>query len=364
MIEYYAVFLIVLFSMFVMLVITYSDKMLPPRSRKGFMLLYCTLIILSSAEWLEFFLIQNHVEIRLVNILIIIVMFSIAPIAPMVVISSIGELRFDKIYKVLFVVNLFIQTLSAKFGFIYYIDEESVYHRGDYYFIYIISFTISLILLFISLFHLSRKYQHQSRYILFLIGVIMAIGITIQMIYPRIYTVWLSMAIGNILLYIYFYTLIAQNDSLTVLLNRRCYENQIKYLRKDAIIVFFDVNDFKGINDSLGHPYGDYCLQVVARRIRKVYSSYGTCYRIGGDEFCVILTRHLVDIDELNKNYSQKMLDKQKKEASIPSVSVGYGIYSHHDQDVSRAIDKADKMMYMNKEKNRENKNHALTFYI
>ena len=51
----------------------------------------------------------------------------------------------------------------------------------------------------------------------------------------------------------------------------------------------FDVDDFKQINDRYGHIQGDLCLAGIAECIKKSYANFGYCYRIGGDEFCVLL---------------------------------------------------------------------------
>ena len=54
-------------------------------------------------------------------------------------------------------------------------------------------------------------------------------------------------------------------------------------------MVVFDVDDFKQINDRYGHIQGDLCLAGIAECIKNSYANFGYCYRIGGDEFCVLL---------------------------------------------------------------------------
>ena len=55
------------------------------------------------------------------------------------------------------------------------------------------------------------------------------------------------------------------------------------------MLIVFDVDDFKHVNDVYGHVKGDLCLSVIANCIKGAYAQYGYCYRIGGDEFCVLL---------------------------------------------------------------------------
>lgn len=59
--------------------------------------------------------------------------------------------------------------------------------------------------------------------------------------------------------------------------------------RRGGVLVVFDVDDFKQINDRYGHLQGDLCLAEIGRCIKKAYARSGYCYRTGGDEFCVLM---------------------------------------------------------------------------
>ena len=81
-----------------------------------------------------------------------------------------------------------------------------------------------------------------------------------------------------------------QLDALTGLLNQSSYLHRTAEMtRRGGMLVVFDVDNFKYINDHYGHLQGDVCLAEIADCIKKAYASYGYCYRIGGDEFCVLL---------------------------------------------------------------------------
>ena len=81
-----------------------------------------------------------------------------------------------------------------------------------------------------------------------------------------------------------------QLDALTGLLNQNSYLNRTAEMRRSGgVLVVFDVDDFKQINDRYGHLQGDVCLAEIADCIKKAYARCGYCYRIGGDEFCVLL---------------------------------------------------------------------------
>lgn len=86
------------------------------------------------------------------------------------------------------------------------------------------------------------------------------------------------------------------NDPLTGIYNRhRCEKDLEKYIReseltgKEGAFLWIDLDDFKNINDGLGHQYGDVLLKAIAHNLSRVANVQEHCYRIGGDEFAVIV---------------------------------------------------------------------------
>ncbi len=84
-------------------------------------------------------------------------------------------------------------------------------------------------------------------------------------------------------------------DALTRLANRRRLEQDLAdavaraTLADPVTLVMFDLDGFKGYNDTFGHGGGDELLQRVSRRLQQTAEPHGTAYRLGGDEFCVLL---------------------------------------------------------------------------
>ena len=122
---------------------------------------------------------------------------------------------------------------------------------------------------------------------------------------------------------------------------------------KLILVSDFDINYLKRLNDIYGHVEGDNLLRTFGTLLILVFSEFGKCYRIGGDEF-VVLCNNLQDryehdlieklnleIDELNSNGSQKR-----------PISYAVGICStkETDGDFERASLLADKQMYENKQ--------------
>ncbi len=153
-------------------------------------------------------------------------------------------------------------------------------------------------------------------------------------------------------LYILYSSFVSQMDILTGLLNRRSYESQVHDIKSEAIILILDANKFKAINDNYGHAYGDFCLEEIGKCLREVFAEIGSCYRIGGDEFCVILTKKIEQVDELVENLN-KVLSECPSEHGLPTLSAGYSKYIPGISSVQKTIEDADEMMYLVKSKSR-----------
>ena len=146
------------------------------------------------------------------------------------------------------------------------------------------------------------------------------------------------------LYYIYCSEMWNQLDALTGLLNQNSYLNRtIEMRRSGGVLVVFDVDDFKQINDRYGHLQGDVCLAEIADCIKKAYARRGYCYRIGGDEFCVLLK------DEASEaccaaTLQTLLAERRKTLAILPTVSLGSAVFS--GEDVVAVKDRADRALY------------------
>ena len=108
----------------------------------------------------------------------------------------------------------------------------------------------------------------------------------------------------------------------------------------------FDVDNFKQINDCYGHVQGDVCLAEIAECIKKVYANYGYCYRVGGDEFCVLLKNSEKE-GICKQEFLWRMEEKRRKITFLPTVS--YGSASFSGEDIVEVKERADRDMYQYK---------------
>ena len=150
---------------------------------------------------------------------------------------------------------------------------------------------------------------------------------------------------------------LADLDALTGLHNRRYFHETLsrevarahRYDRKLALIVF-DLDDFKAVNDRIGHLPGDAVLAEAAERVRDVVRSADISCRVGGDEFAVILPEStLNDADQLYRRLQSAVSSRPLGEAGRLSLSAGIAELRPGD-DTTSFFERADEALYRAKE--------------
>ena len=151
----------------------------------------------------------------------------------------------------------------------------------------------------------------------------------------------------------------AYHDSLTGLANRLLLMKKIEETRQDDTIagialLFIDLDDFKTINDGLGHAVGDEVLNLVASRLRTVLRLRDTAARLGGDEFAVLLTECYSDDDVIALADRvlaaiSEPIDLAERELHI-SASVGISVAWGDRPSPTTMLRDADSAMYKAKQ--------------
>lgn len=235
---------------------------------------------------------------------------------------------------------------------VFSVDGQNVFHRELLYPVYVAAFVLSMAYCFLAILQSNRRYHSGNDSVLMLTLATMLVGIGIQTVFnDNIRVCYLAIAVSCQLLASRSYQLSMQMDGVTELLNRQCYKNCLSNLRSDCVIIFFDINKFKEVNDTYGHAVGDYCLKRVAEAIAEIYQLHGDCYRVGGDEFCVILRRRVELLDKLNDAFQALIEQKHQEDCRIPYVALGFAFYRSGHSNIQTVVDEADAMMYKNKKK-------------
>ncbi|MBW8305716.1 MAG: EAL domain-containing protein [Thiobacillus sp.] len=157
----------------------------------------------------------------------------------------------------------------------------------------------------------------------------------------------------------------ANFDPLTQLPNRRLFLDRLaqeiaksRRANLPLALLLIDLDEFKEVNDTLGHDVGDILLQEAGRRIRRCVRDADTVARLGGDEFTVLLTElpdHTMHVEDL----AQKIIDRLAEpfqlgdEVVYVSASLGITLYPADAADIDTLMKHADQAMYAAKKQGR-----------
>ena len=155
---------------------------------------------------------------------------------------------------------------------------------------------------------------------------------------------------------------LANTDALTGLYNERYLSERLKRngkLRKKFAMFYLDLDRFKPVNDTYGHDMGDRLLKAVSRRLCKCIRKTDYAFRIGGDEFSLI-----IEEGNINDEFCEMMVRRIKRVIDRPfniegrllsvDTSCGYAIYPEHSQKIDEIRIMADHRMYEDKTQKRK----------
>jgi diguanylate cyclase (GGDEF)-like protein len=161
---------------------------------------------------------------------------------------------------------------------------------------------------------------------------------------------------------------LVEHDTLTGLLNRRGFSDYIEKLVSDtrhatyySILFYLDLNQFKSINDSLGHAVGDKVLLLVSERLRNTLDEKCIISRLGGDEFLIMVPYISTDYDEVKQvskkysNYIEHVFSDSFVVNEMPlyiKSSIGILIVEPKFTDTEEILRHADLTMYQAKKSN------------
>jgi diguanylate cyclase (GGDEF)-like protein len=153
----------------------------------------------------------------------------------------------------------------------------------------------------------------------------------------------------------------ATHDNLTDLPNRTLLYDRLDYTielsnRNKSIfaVLYFDLDDFKSINDNFGHESGDIVLKTIAQRVRSNMRKQDTLFRLGGDEFVMLIPNigteeNIIHIVNNLLKITQETIPLKTKNINI-SCSIGISIYPQNGKKSIELLNNSDLAMYHSKE--------------
>ncbi|MGL4346074.1 MAG: GGDEF domain-containing protein [Cellulosilyticaceae bacterium] len=231
--------------------------------------------------------------------------------------------------------NLIVCVINMGYPLIFSITQTNAYHRMPFFlfpplccYIYI---AYNLILLI--------RHRHQlslGEFMIFVSFVILpSTASLVQVFDGTILISWSACAVGLILFYIYLQEFTLTQDALTHAQNRLGFETKVNCLLNNYspsfAMVLIDLDEFKSINDIYGHLEGDHALITLVHLIKITFHHLGSVFRIGGDEFVIIVaTTDLMLLEQKLKELTHKLNTYNSTSNKHYKIKFSYG-YDAYD---------------------------------
>ena len=248
---------------------------------------------------------------------------------------------------------------TLPYGLVFSVSRENLYARGAYFYIYVAMYYAAMLYLMVATVRTAAAFQNRSRTLIYPLTLFLGAETVIQIALPSLHVTWLCVTLLSVLYYIYCSEMWNQLDALTGLLNQNSYLNRTAEMRRSGgVLVVFDVDSFKQINDRYGHLQGDVCLAEIADCIKKAYARCGYCYRIGGDEFvafCFLDDPHTPDhLCSKIKTLSEHLNETNGKPYYV-DISLGVSTFiCNPTLNIEDVLHQADESLYEHKKNKRK----------
>lgn len=252
-----------------------------------------------------------------------------------------------------------ISVFSTNDNYLFYINEDNIYMRGKLFFLTVMYTGLLLLGATLIVFINRKKVDRRLFTSLFFFPIPPIIGIILQSIFYGTSLICLGVTISALFVHMHLQAIQMNTDYLTKIYNRR----KLIFKLKDLILkakpdktftgILIDIVEFKNINDSYGHQFGDLVLIKTAEILNNVIGSKNWVYRYGGDEFFIILNSSKKEvafkyIDKINDELTS-FKDSKDNPFKI-ELTFGCLVYDPIEKlSVNKFLETIDQLMYCNK---------------
>lgn len=352
---YNGIIIITLVFMIIMLVKIVISEMFDRKCKYKFFSVFILIIFLAALEWTGYYLERGNY--RKIYLVLKACEFMAAPMIPVICVDIINPKNsVKKFLYIIQVFNVIMEILSCFCGLVFSIDLKCQYNPGDFFFVYILIHTIGCLILVVECYRAFAYSQRKQTIIMVFAFMLSLTGIIMQAVNNDIKTAYIAIALAASLFYITYSDVVLRTDVLTGVLNRRSFDSKLSVIQEKAILVNFDVDELKEVNETKGHSYGDACLKTIADLIIQIFGKYGYCYRIDGDEFGAILYKNFDGIEELVARFHMSLEVRRKFDAGLPTVSTGYALFESEKISSRESFEEARNMAKKFKKIRKESK--------
>ena len=350
-----------LFVLGFMCLLTRLSESLNKKQKRGFLLAFALIACISVLEVITIVVDGAPLGYRWLNILSNYLGFGLTPAVPLCLVYVLDKKSIIRcVFKAAVCCEgayLLFLAATLPYGLVFSVSRENLYARGEYFYIYVAMYYAAMLYLMVATVRTAAAFQNRSRMLIYPLTLFLGTETVIQLALPELHVTWLCVTLLSVLYYIYCSEMWNQLDALTGLLNQNSYLNRTAEMRRSGgVLVVFDVDDFKQINDRYGHLQGDICLAEIGRCIKKAYARSGYCYRTGGYEFCVLMEN--ADREAQCAQEFVRQLEQRRKAVDfLPTVSFGSAPFL--GEDVLAVKNRADREMYRYKKARKPDAAHC-----
>lgn len=277
--------------------------------------------------------------------------FGLSPFIPLLLAQVYEEITPQRRPRLCFLpaaAQLVLALLSPWTGWIFSVSAQNEYARGPLFFLYILSYLYGAGYLAGASWQQGRRFDRETAGAVSLLLAIFCAGTAVQVLWPEIHTTWRCVTIVLVLYYLLQRERLFRYDALTGLLNRQAFARRQESLTAGTFVAaaMFDLDSFKSVNDTLGHPAGDHYLRRAGQLVRQSFGTRCDCYRIGGDEFCAVCTVPGADLEPCRAALLREVEAARRLDSNTPSISCGL---SQGQDGLEACLRRADAALYEEK---------------
>jgi diguanylate cyclase (GGDEF)-like protein len=269
--------------------------------------------------------------------------------------------KIKKAFKFIVLINFLFLLLTPVFKYAFYITQNNQFVTGNLYFVMVLLMMLPLLLvLFTLLYNYTSTSFLNSRVVALILFLTLSIIMTTAYLQLE-YTFEMSaiLPVITVTLFILHLMLVSKvitQDHLTKVQNKLGLEAYMSQLYKTinyyTAVIFFDLDEFKELNDKYGHKKGDEALSEFAKILYNETKNKDTVARIGGDEFLVILLADKMEQIDVYIKSVKEHINKYNKQKDNVKLKYSYGVSIKKPGEALKKedlISQADKEMYKNK---------------
>ena len=299
-----------LFVLGFMCLLTRLSESLNKKQKRGFLLAFALIACISVLEVITIVVDGAPPGYRWLNILSNYLGFGLTPAVPLCLVYVLDKKSIiRRVFKAAVCCEgayLLFLAATLPYGLVFSVSRENLYARGAYFYIYVAMYYAAMLYLMVATVRTAAAFQNRSRTLIYPLTLFLGAETVIQLALPELHVTWLCVTLLSVLYYIYCSEMWNQLDALTGLLNQNSYLNRTAEMRRSGgVLVVFDVDDFKQINDRYGHLQGDVCLAEIADCIKKAYARCGYCYESRLALTCAIASENGFDCFTTSLLYSR-----------------------------------------------------------